>query len=309
MAYEIQHFSFLSSNKQDTIQGKMYLPAGREILGVVQVAHGMAEYFDRYDAFCSFLAEKGFLVTGHDHLGHGATAASPEDLGFFGKKNGYVYLIQDLYLHTRLVKEAFPCLPHFLLGHSMGSFIARCYMAKYGKELDGILLSGTGAQHPSSTAGALAADAVCRARGSRCRSASLDKLAFGGFNRRFAGDTGFEWLTSDEEIVRQYCRDPLCGFIFTAAGFRDLCALIRYSNLPAGLRRVPPSLPVLIFSGDMDPVGDFGKDPVLVAKALQNAGLANVTCRLYPGGRHEMLNETNRAAVYDDLYHWLMKQI
>ncbi|MDY4191602.1 MAG: alpha/beta fold hydrolase [Oscillospiraceae bacterium] len=309
MAYEIQHFSFLSSNKKDTIQGKMYLPSGREILGAVQVSHGMVEYFDRYEELCAFLAEKGFLVTGHDHLGHGATASCPEDLGFFGEKNGYVYLIQDLLLHTKFVKEAFPGLPHFLLGHSMGSFIARCYMAKYGGELSGVLLSGTGGPRPTSRAEIMAADAVCRTKGPRCRSAVLDHLAFGSFNRRFEGFTGCEWLSRDTEKVLAYSEDPLCTFKFTAAAFRDLCTLIYYANDPRGLRQVPRDLPVLFFSGDMDPVGNYGKGPAEAARALKKAGLFDVTCKLYPGGRHEMLNETCRAEVQEDLYRWLIHRV
>ena len=309
MAYEIQNFSFLSSNKKDTVQGKMYLPLERETLGVVQVSHGMTEYFDRYEEFCVFLAENGFAVSGHDHLGHGSTAGTPEDLGFFGAKNGYIYLIQDLLLHARLLKESFPGLPHFLLGHSMGSFIVRCYIAKYGDGLDGVLLSGTGGPRSTSRAEIAAAGAICRAQGPRHRSALMDKLAFGGFNRRFEGSTGYEWLSRDTEKVLAYSEDPLCTFRFTAAAFRDLCTLIHCANDPRGFRRIPKDLPVLLFSGDMDPVGNYGKGPVEVSRAMKGAGLFDVTCKLYPGGRHEMLNETCRGEVYADILHWLSRRV
>lgn len=308
MDYQKSKEHFRSADGRTDAACYFYEPAFPPV-GVVQISHGMCEYLERYEDFAAFLCQKGFVVCGSDHLGHGATASGPEELGYFGEKpGGAVLLPEDLHAVTRLAKERFPGLPFFLLGHSMGSFAARRYLALYGDELDGAVICGTAGPNPAAGAGRrIAALLTAAGRGKR-RSHFLNNLAFSSYNRRFdAPKSRYAWLSRDEAIVRKYEQDPLCTFIFTTAGFRDLFALLESVSSPKWAASVPKDLPVLLISGEDDPVGDYGKGVRRVACMLEKAGLRDLCCRLYPGCRHEILNETNRSEVYRDVWQWLRR--
>ncbi|MGB7817812.1 MAG: alpha/beta hydrolase [Ornithinibacter sp.] len=282
-----------------------WLPEGRP-KAVVQVAHGMAEHSARYARLAEALTAAGYAVYAHDHRGHGATA-SKADHGYFADSGGWDTVVADLRAVTRLAQEENPALPVFLLGHSMGSFLARSYVIEDSRDLAGVVLSGTGGDPGAlGKVGLGLAKAESRLRGGRHVSPMLDKLTFGKFNAAFKPNrTEFDWLSRDDAEVDAYIADDLCGNVFTSGFFVDLFGGVASINNARNVARVRRDLPVLLIAGDKDPVGDNGKGPRAVADQYRKAGLTDVTCTLYPGARHEIFNETNRDEVTADVVAWL----
>jgi len=273
---------------------------------VVQLSHGMAEHSARYARLAEALTAAGYAVYGHDHRGHGATA-SKADHGYFADRDGWATVVADLRAVTRFAQDEHPGLPVFLLGHSMGSFLARSYVIEDSRELAGLILSGTaGGPGPLGAAGAGLAAAEARFRGRRHVSALLDKLTFGQYNTAFKPNrTEFDWLSRDPAEVDLYVADELCGNTFTSGFFGDLIRGLRSINDKRQVARVRRDLPILLIAGDQDPVGAGGKGPRAVREQYAVAGVVDVTCTLYPGARHEVLNETNRDEVTADVIRWL----
>jgi len=272
---------------------------------VVQLVHGMAEHMGRYDRLAQVLNAAGYAVVGHDHLGHGP-AAKQGELGYFGPRDGWDHLIEDMLKVTKYAKQRFPGARYVLLGHSMGSFCAREYLLRYGGELDGCVLSGTG-WHPAPLATAARAMAALCGLLSWTKPANLvNSMGFGSYNKAFApARTPFDWLSRDEREVDKYVADPLCGFVFTARGFYDMFGGLKALSNLSRLQKMPKALPVYFLSGAMDPVGENGKGVNAVARQFRDAGMQDVTVKLYPEGRHEMFNEINRDEVTADLIAWL----
>lgn len=272
----------------------------------IQLVHGMAEYMERYDRLARALNAAGFAVVGHDHLGHGPAAAKDE-LGYFGPKDGWDHLIEDARRVTEYMKKRFPGLKYALLGHSMGSFVAREYLIRYGQDLDACVLSGTG-WHPAALAGSARFLAgVCGVFGGwRKPSNFVNGIGFGSYGKAFQPvRTPFDWLSRDEKEVDKYIADPLCGFVFTARGFYDMFGGLKALSCLPRLQSIPKDLPVYFVSGARDPVGAAGAGVETVARQFREAGIKNVTVRLYEGGRHEMFNEINRDEVTAELIGWL----
>lgn len=297
---------YLSSDGRTRIHAITWQGEGQP-RAVLQLVHGICEYVDRYDAFASFLAERGFLVVGNDHLGHGLSVAGEENRGFFAQPNGNGCVLQDIHTLRTLTQKDHPQLPYFILGHSMGSFLTRQYIQRHGQGLAGAIIMGTGSQ---SALTLLAARTIARlsacANGWKSRSALLDKLTTGGFNRRFQPvKTGCEWITSDEEIAASYGRDPLRCFRFTVNAYDNMFVSIGEAQSARRMKGIPKSLPLLLISGECDPVGGFGKGVRAAYARYRAAGLQQVRCLLYPGCRHELLNEVNRETVYADLLDWM----
>ncbi|MBM6401996.1 alpha/beta hydrolase [Phycicoccus sonneratiae] len=282
-----------------------WLPEGAP-KAVVVVAHGMAEHSARYARLAEALTGAGYAVYAPDHRGHGRTA-SAADHGYFADADGWDTVVADLRAVTTHARDEHPGLPVFLLGHSMGSFLSRAYVIEDSRDLAGLVLSGTaGDPGALGRVGAGIAAAEARLRGRRHTSTLLDKLTFGQYNAAFKPNrTDFDWLSRDDAEVDAYVADPLCGNTFTSGFFKDLLgglAGINDAKRVAGVRR---DLPVLLVSGDKDPVGDGGKGPRAVAQQYRDAGLTDVTCTLYPDARHELFNETNRDEVTADVVRWL----
>lgn len=283
-----------------------WLPEGAP-RGVVQLVHGMAEHIGRYDALGQALAQAGYLAVGHTHLGHGPRAELP---GFFGDEQGWEHLLADVHRLRLEMERAYPGVPYYLLGHSMGSFLVRCYVKDHGAGLRGAILSGTGWFGAPALKAALGLTGLLCALGQARKPALLvDRLAFGASNRPFAPNrTPFDWLSRDDGEVDAYIADPCCGFPFTARGYQDMFrGLDSLRDLPS-LGRIPKELPFLLLSGDQDPVGAMGAGVARVADALRQAGVREVEVRLFPGGRHEMFHETNAADAFDALIAWLGKR-
>jgi alpha-beta hydrolase superfamily lysophospholipase len=285
-----------------------WLPdAPRHVVGLVQIAHGMAEHAGRYEPFARFLCDAGYGVYANDHRGHGRTAGSLQRVGYFADRDGWQQVVADMAALTDIVNERHSGLPVFFLGHSMGSFLLRTYAARYGDRLSGAILSATGGDPGFlGKVGMMIARWECFRKGKTARSPLLNKLSFGGFNKAFKPNrTEFDWLSRDERVVDAYIADPYCGGVFTAGFFVDLLGGIRFINSPAGIDAIPKDLPFLFVSGAQDPVGKDTLGVRQVADAYTRAGISDVAVRFYDGARHEVLNETNRETVYRDILDWI----
>ena len=285
----------------------LWEPAG-VALGLVLISHGMAEHIARYDALARHLSGEGFLVCGYNHLGHGEEAPLK---GFFADDRGWDRLIQDLDSAALFLTERYPGLPLILLGHSMGSFLAREYALSHPERLGALVLSGTG-HYPAMQCrmGYALAGLHCAFGLGEEKADIIHQIAFAGNNKPFLpAETPNDWLSRDAAQVRKYQEDPLCGFVFTAKAYHDMFGgLLKLSRLER-LAVLPEDLPVLLISGAEDPVGGAGKGVEAVAAEYRDAGLKRVEVRLYPGARHELFNETIRERVYEDLAQWLLSAL
>ena len=297
-----QPFTASSSDGAHTLSGRVYLPTGRP-RGFFQVVHGMTEHIARYDIFMRALAAAGYLVFGYDHLGHGDTAGAGEH-GFIASRDGDKLLVADVTAFSSAVFSAFGRQdePYILMGHSMGSFVVRCAVAN-GVYPDRLIVMGTGGKNPLAGVG-LALIALIRAvRGERHISSFVDSIAFGSYNKRFGGGSAEDpkpWLTNDESVRAAYYADPYCSFCFTVSAMGDLVRLIREANRSSAYRATPQDLPILLVSGEEDPVGNYGDGVREVAEAYQKAG-GRVTLRLYSKARHEILNDVTYDRVLTDI--------
>ena len=288
------------------------LPEGRP-RAVLQMTHGMVEYIGRYEELARVLAGQGIAAVGHDHLGHGGTAATKEDYGYFGRPDGNRLLLDDIFAVTRWAKAlpALAGLPWFLLGHSMGSFYARQYLCEHGGELSGAILMGTGWQPQAS---ALAGRALCHLlaafKGWHYRSKLVDGMAFGSYNRSFApARTSKDWLNRDGREVDRYLADERCSFRFTLNGYDSLFTGLARLCDKRLLAQAPKDLPLLFLSGADDPVGSRGKGVERAAQSLRDAGVRHIAVKLYPAARHELLLELNRQEVFADIQAFMEQHI
>ncbi len=306
MQIRVDEISFASSNGRSLVKGWIYAPMEGECKGIVQISHGMCEYIGRYDPFLRFLARHGYVACGNDHIGHGYSSPDREHLGYMGGLDGDRWIVEDLHRFNRIVRKIHPGLPCFLLGHSMGSFAARVYASQYGHTLSGLILSGTGGKNPAAPLGEKLACVLSHGEGARRRTPLLTKLIFQDYNRAFEPRrTDSDWLSRDNDLVDRYADDPFCTFTFTNSGYVALLRLHQKANSRKTFQRTPKHLPVYLFSGDKDPVGGNGEGVSQVFRRYNEAGLQDVELKLYPDGRHEMLNEINRQEVYEDVLGWL----
>lgn len=303
---------YQSSRPHHKSWGILWLPdEDIAIKGVVQICHGMCEYIERYADFAAWLCSKGYAVCGNDHVGHKNTALlTSQRLGYFGGMGRWPGLVEDVELLRKKLEPRFQGLPWVMLGHSMGSFIARLYAAKYGRELSALILSGTGGKNPALGGAKAMAGTLVAYKGPMHVSRALDNMVNGMFNKKIDHPrTLCDWISRDEAIVNRYVNDTYCTFKFTASAYHDLFEMMEQCNRSQWFTKLPKDLPVLVFSGDEDPVGSYGKGPRQVVARLTSAGVTNVTLQLYPGGRHEMLNEVNRKDVYQDIYNWMNEEL
>ena len=269
---------------------------------IFQIVHGMAEHIGRYDHFARFLADNGYAVFGHNHMGHGSSVKDPEDLGHIPGKDGYLTLAKDARTLSRIAKERFNDTPLILFGHSMGSFVARLYAELWGDEIDGLILCGTSGANPMAAAGLSVTKLTTALRGDRHRSRFIDFLSFGAYNERISdAKTKFDWLSANEDNVNAYIADELCGRVFTTDAFFNLMTLLKTVSRREWASAVRKELPVLLISGEDDPVGGYKKGVIETANRLRSAGVQDVGLIFYEGMRHEILNETGRDRVYGDI--------
>ena len=275
-----------------------WIPEG-EPRAVVQIVHGMCEHIERYDEFARYLAERGVLVVGHSHLGHGLTARNEGELGWFGEPDGNALLIGDI--HRVRMEHRRSGVPYFLLGHSMGSFLTRQYLGLHGEGLSGAIIMGTGdIPGPVLKAGQMVCRIIAACKGWHHRSAFVSSFVIDGYRRKF----GLGWLSNNADSNRAYEADPRCGFRFTLNGFYHFFRGVDRANRQELSGRIPKEYPLLFIAGADDPVGSCGKGVEAVCRRYQKQG-ANASVRLYPGDRHEILNELDRLTVFADIFNWL----
>lgn len=284
----------------------LWEPEG-EVRAVVQISHGMIEMIDRYEDFALFLNEHGYAVIGNDHLGHGQTAGNDADLGYFCPRSMSATVVADLHRVTKYARKKYKNKPYFLLGHSMGSFMARRYLMTYGMDLNGAVICGTGSQsYLTLTAGTIVANAIRLVLGDRFRSRLLEWCAFGTYLKRIPNPrTTSDWMTRDTAIV-DFCKgSKYCSFIFTVNGYRTLFDVLLFIQKKQNVDRIPKELPLFFIAGGQDPVGHYGKDVRKVSACYEKAGIEDVSLKIYQEDRHEVLNELDRDQVYRDVLSWL----
>jgi len=306
-----EEFYFDSRDNHSRIHAVRWTPDVGNVVAVVQIVHGMSEYVERYEEVAAFLTERGFVVTGDDHLGHGKSVPEGGLQGYFCEQDPATVVVRDVHRLKKMTQEIYPGVPYFILGHSMGSFILRNYICRYGSGIDGALLVGTGMQSNALLCLSKATAAVVGfLKGAKHPSRFIDKGAFGGYNKRIqSAVTDFDWLSRDSDRVEAYIADKDCGFIFTVNGFKTLFELIARAKKRENLLKIPKELPVIFLSGEDDPVGDYGKVVKKAYQSLVDAGLADVEIKLYPQDRHELLGEPDRRKVMEDIEIWLTKHL
>ncbi|MEG2096765.1 MAG: alpha/beta hydrolase [Pseudoflavonifractor sp.] len=303
----LREFTYPSADGTHQVHGAEWLPENGAPKAVLQLVHGISEYILRYAPFGEYMADHGFAVVGSDHLGHGKTAKDPSEYGFIAEEGGWNLLLADVRALRTLTGTAYPDLPYFMLGHSMGSFLARTYLIAYPDSLTGCILSGTGQEAPITvTVGKALAGHLAKSKGGKYVSKFLTNLSLGAYNKKFAPNrTGADWISRDLGVVDAYVADPLCQFVPTVGMFRDMMGGLQFISDKKNLAKMEQNTPIYLMSGDKDPVGAMGAGVEQVRGFFAAAGTKDLSMKLYPGGRHEMLNETNRGEVYEDIRAWL----
>ena len=303
-------FYYLSKDGETKIHAMEWIPQGEQ-KAILQISHGMVEYIRRYDEFARYLTSFGFYVVGNDHLGHGESVTSDEKYGFFHMEHGNEYVIGDIHELRQMTANKYPDLPYFMLGHSMGSFLLRQYITLYGEGLKGALILGTGS-YPQAIlkTGILLCRSSAALKGPMHCSQTIENIASGSYNKKFQPTrTTHDWLTKDTKIVDKYLADRWCSFKFTVRAYEQMFSGIEYLQNKDHIARIPKDLPLLLASGSDDPVGGFGSGVRQAYKTYQDAGIKDLKMKLYSGDRHEILNETNRQQVYQDLRNWMEERI
>lgn len=304
----MEHLYYLSDDGKTNIHAVKWLPEG-EPKGVVQIIHGMCEYAERYAPFAEYLASNGYIVCAEDHAGHGKSASTSEDLGWFNEKHDLDIVIADIRKLTEMIKSETTGLPYFVMGHSMGSFFCRKYISLYGDELSGAIIMGTGFKGKALMNTALTMTRLNAAfKGWRNRSNFIKSLAFGSYNKKFKAENNpLSWLSVDTENTTLYKANNFCNFDFTDNGYYILFSAIKSACSGKTVKAVPKNLPVYFVAGSEDPVGDYGKGVIKAYAKFKKAGVKNVDITLYDDARHEILNDFCKDKVRADLLAFITK--
>ena len=305
MKYDHKDVAILSSDRKTKLHCEIFMPVEGNVRGVVQISHGMTDYVGRYKNLAAALCSAGYVVCGNDHLGHGDSVANAEDFGYFADRDGYKLIVDDLKAMNDYARHEFPDVPVVLLGHSMGSFVARLYAVKYPESIDGIIIHGTAGPNPVLPMGKAVVKTIRLFKGARHRSPFVHSLADGGYNKPFgAPKNSGAWLTRDPEQVADRIGNSKNDFIFTLAAYGDLFNMLGECSSGNWFKKYPKTLRTLVMSGGDDPVGNFGKGVRYVYDNLIKYG-ADAELKLYDGARHELFNETNRDEVFADIIKFI----
>lgn len=304
-------FTFLSTDGKTQLHGMRWEPDGGSVRAVLQICHGVAEHIARYDAFARYLNGLGIAVVGHDHLGHGLSLPEGGTPVYFGESNTWNTVVDDIYVLHQRIRLWYPDVPLCIMGHSMGSFLTRTYLIRYPGTVKAAVIMGTGWQPKAVIAGGMAvAKAVGAVVGENGTSDLVTNLAFGAYNKLFAPNrTSCDWLSADEGNVDAYMADPLCGADATVGLFRQMLSGIRFNQKLSNLRQMDPRIPVLFVAGEKDPVGDCGNGVRRTYQEFRRAGVQDCTLKLYPGLRHEILNEKAQQQIFEDIGQWLTSKL
>ncbi len=305
-----QVYTFNSCDGHSVIHCRKWLPEG-EPVAVVQLVHGMIEYIERYDEFAQFLTSKGYVVVGHDHIGHGHSVSNDDELGIMTGKHPANDMVEDIYTHYSMTKKDYPQLPYFILGHSMGSYMTRKFLADkqaYLEELTGAVIMGTGQESAGTCNGGLAVIAILSLfKGKNHRSEFVRDMTYSAPYKQYdcyGKNYADSWLSKNTQSVEKYYHDKYCTFTFSLNAYKGLVEATKFACSNACANRIRKTLPLLFVSGEADPVGNLGAGTTAAADAVKKAGVKDVTLKLYKGDRHEILNELDRQQVFEDIYRW-----
>lgn len=302
-----EEFYFDSRDGENQIYAVRYMPDNEEVKGIVQIIHGVAEHIGRYEEFARFLTDRGMVVTGEDHLGHGKTLKKGDTPGYFCENDPATVIVRDVHRLKKMTQELYPGVPYIIFGHSMGSFMLRNYISRYGKGISGAIISGTGHYSNSAVNAGKALVAVRqKLKGPKYISKFLNNMVFYDNNKAFEpAQTPVDWFTKDASRTEAYVADPLCGFPFTLNGIETLFEVIGRMYEKEALEGIPKELPILFTSGAEDPIGENGKGVKAVYESYREAGIKSVEMTLFENDRHEILNETDREEVMNKIYDWI----
>lgn len=301
-----KEFYFPSADRKTMIHAVEWLPEGTP-RAILQISHGVTEYILRYEEMAEFFTQKGFIVVGNDDLGHGTSIAKGADPMYFGPENSWLWVVKDLYTCQKRIKKRYPDLPYIMLGLSLGTFVIRTYLICKPGMVDGVVLAGTG-QVPASQLSLVRWIAKREARKAGDASATplIQELSFGTYNKKFAPNrTDFDWLCASEKGLDTYINDPLRGKFVTAGLFREMLSGMIFTGKLHNQKRMDKDVPILLVSGDQDPVGESGKGVRNTCQSFQKAGVKDVSMKLYPGLRHDVFREDERQEVISDIYQWI----
>ena len=303
-------FYYTSADGKTQIHAVEWAPEGKP-KAILQIAHGVTEYILRYEELAKFLTEKGILVVGNDHIGHGSSIAEGAEPMYFGPEGSWDFVVDDVKKCYDLTKSKFQNAPYFLLGFSLGSFVARTYLTKYPHTLSGAIIMGSG-QLPSfqiTIARALVNNEANKV-GEEHTSPVIQRLTYETYNKYFAPNrTKFDWLCSSQTSLDEYIKDPLRGEDFTAGLFRELLNGMAFTSKKANIEKIDKDIPILFLSGDKDPVGEQGKGVTKAYECFKKVGIKDVNMKLYPNLRHDILHEDCKNEIFEDVYNWIQEKI
>lgn len=274
--------------------------------GVVQIVHGMCEYKERYEGFIDYLTQNGYIVFAHDHRGHGGSVTANENLGYFGDKKGEA-IVDDAALVTDEIRRLYPGLSVTLFGHSMGSLVVRAYIQKYEEKIDKLIVCGSPSKNSLAGFGLMLNGVISAFRGKKYRSRLMANASTGGGDDKFPGEGKNAWLTRDKTVVEKYNADEKCNFVFSCNGFSNLLHLVKNAYKKKKYPAKHSDLPIFFMAGADDPVIGSEKKWLAAQQFLRDVGYKNVTGKLYPKMRHEILNELGKEEVYADALSFIEK--
>ncbi len=306
-----EEFYYASRDEVSQIHAVRYTPDEAEPWCVLQIVHGMAEHIERYEPLAKFLTDRGVVVTGESHLGHGKSVGEGQMQGYFCKVDPATVVVRDVHRLKKMTESIYPNLPYFIMGHSMGSFITRNYISRYGTGIEGAIIMASGVMPAGLIkTSKLLMGLIAKIKGEKHVSKFCNNMAFGNYNARISNpQTESDWLCSDEKEVQKYLNDPMCGFIFTMNGFKGLMEIIDRAHSSAYIEKIPKKLPLYVVAGEEDPLGNYGQVVTSLPGIWKDAGIVNIDAKGYKGGRHEILNDVCKNDVMEDIYTWLKKEV
>ena len=304
-----EDISFLSSDKKNNIHAICCSPSNGQFSKILQIVHGMTEYIEKYLPFMEYLTSNGFIVVGHDQLGHGNSFTKSEDQGYFGEPEPDSLLIQDIHILRLKTQEKYPNIPYFMIGHSMGSYLLREYVTMYSQDLSGAIFMATGYVSPCACSFSLKFLKILACfKGWHHKSNLVDRMIFGKGDDSKKEDLSNNWLTRDLEKAKILLSDKKSNFRFTLNGYYGLFSSIQKSCDPSNLIKIKKDLPILFISGDCDPVGDYGRGVKKIFDLMKTVGTIDVTMKLLEKDRHELLMEIDKDDVYEYIKVWIEKK-
>jgi alpha-beta hydrolase superfamily lysophospholipase len=313
MAQRSEYFFESHDDPKTKIHAVKWLPEDGEYRGVLQICHGMQEYILRYDEFATFMADRGYIVVGHDHIGHGQSVRNNDELGIMHTDSPAEVMVEDILTNYEMTKREYPKLPYFILGHSMGSYLLRRFLSEKALSLAGLnaaIIMGTGTESDVAIKmGSLVVKMLISLKGRDHRSKFVANLMYGSPYKKYdvtGANPENSWLSKNVENVKAYYANPLDNYMFSLNGYKVLLDCTGYDNKKENIDRIRKNLPVLFISGKEDPVGNLGKGVEEAYNKFLDSGITNIDLKLYENDRHEILNETDRDVIYQDIYDWMI---